>query len=291
MSNGIGNHGSGQLVCGRGQCCIFGMPRQKRIGLRLALMWFERAGGKYQHTTRFHPIRSTVQHRTLDRSQIVDRLQVDPLQHIRVSSHRACGAARCVEQNGVERLRWLPIHDIGIHTLRIQLRAFQIGHQPVHAPRAIVERSDRKTSRRQLHCFAAGCCTKIKRAFTSAIAQKPRRQAGGQILNPPSAFVIAVKFFDRRATRQTHMAGHQTYSAQPLGPCSGRGWLPQGQVQWRWFRQRLLRARNHLITPYRVPAHHHRLWQGRQFRQADFSAQQGSQHAMHQSPWAAVDQG
>ena len=155
------------------------MPRQKGLGLRLALMRFERASGEYQSAAGFHPIRRTVQHRALNCGKVIDRLQVDALQHIRVAAHCACCAAGRVEQNRVERLRWFPIHDIGIYPLCIQLRAFQIGHQPVHPPRAVIERSDRKASRRKLHGLAPRRSAQIKCALTSTIAQKPRRQAGG----------------------------------------------------------------------------------------------------------------
>ena len=185
------------------------MPRQKCLGLRLALMRFKRTSGKYQSAAGLHPIRRAVQHRALNRGKIVDRFQVNTLQHIGVPPHCSRGAARRVQQNRIERLRWFPIHDIGVYPLGIQMRAFQIGHQPVHAPRAVIERRYRKASRRKLHRLAPRRSAQIKRTLTSAITQKPRGQAGGQILNPPRAFIIAIKFFDRRATRQTHMAGHQ----------------------------------------------------------------------------------
>ena len=89
----IGDNSSGQRVGGHGHRCIFGMPAQKRLGLRLALMRFERAGGKYQSAAGLHPIRRTVQHRALNRGQIIDRFHVDTLQHIGVAPHRARGAA------------------------------------------------------------------------------------------------------------------------------------------------------------------------------------------------------
>ena len=119
MSICVCDHADGQFVCGHGLRFIFRMPRQKRLGLCLTLMRFQRAGRKNQSTAGFHPFSRAVQHRALDRSEIVDRFQVDTLQHIGVPPHRTRGAARRIEQNRVKQMRRFPVHHIGVDAFRI----------------------------------------------------------------------------------------------------------------------------------------------------------------------------
>ena len=124
------------------------MPPQKRLGLGLAFNRLQRTSGKYQHTAGLYPIRRAVEHSALDCCQIIDLFDVDPLQHIGMAAHGAGGAARRIEQDGVIRCGWFPIHYVGSDPLCIQLGALQIGHQPVHPPRRIIERGDGETRSR-----------------------------------------------------------------------------------------------------------------------------------------------
>ena len=74
-----------------------------------------------------------------------------------MAAHRAGRAARRVQKNGIILARRFPFHHIGRDPFGVELRTFQIGHQPVHAPRTIVQRGDRKSRRRKLHGLATRC--------------------------------------------------------------------------------------------------------------------------------------
>ena len=76
-----------------------------------------------------------------------------------MAPHRARRTAWRIQQNGIEQLCRLPIHDVRIDPLCIQLCAFQIGHQPVHAPGAVIKRGHGKARSRKLHRLAAGGST------------------------------------------------------------------------------------------------------------------------------------
>ena len=148
-----------ELALRRSMCCILRVARQKCLGLRFAFVRLKRAGCEDQSAARLHPTRRTVQHRALDCRKIVDRLQINAMQHVRMPPHRPRRAARCIEQYRIKQLRRFPFHYIGVDALGIQLRSFQIGHQPVHAPCAVVERGNGKASRRKLHRLATRRCT------------------------------------------------------------------------------------------------------------------------------------
>ena len=143
------------------------------------------------------------------------------MQHVGMPPHRARCAAGCIQQYGIEGLRRFPIHNVGVDSLRVQLRTFQIGHQPVHPPRTVIKCGHRKARSRKLHGLAPRRGAKIKRTLASSVTQQPRRQAGGQVLHPPGALVIAIQFLHRRTARQAYMAGQQADAVQPLCPCSG----------------------------------------------------------------------
>ena len=148
--------------------------------------------------------------------------------HVGVAADGAGGAARRVQQHGVERGGRLPFGGVGGDGLRGQPPVAQIVPQPFQARRVAVERGDLGAGGGELRGLAAGGGAQIADALAGARGEQAGGQRGGGVLHPEGALLEPGQRGDGGAGGEADGAGRQQVAA--LGR-QGAG--TQGEVQRR----------------------------------------------------------
>src|SRR4029079_5412193 len=112
-----------------------------------------------------------------------------------------------------------------------EMRAFQIFAQSSETTFGRIDRRDPVSRRRELHGLAAGCRAQVEDIWGSGW-DCARRKRGGEVLDPPAAFVIA-RQSGHGAAFEPNMLGRARTAAFVGGIGLRLRAVGEAEVQWR----------------------------------------------------------
>ena len=136
---------------------------------------------------------------------------------------RAGGGTRRIEQHVADRPGRSPGERIGHLDPGLELEALEIAAQAAGPPVRQLDRGHCGARRGQLRGLAAGRRAQIDHSAPAYVAEQPRRQRRGGILDPPGALGVARQLLDRAARRAPHRIAVQSLAAEPRRPVLGIG--------------------------------------------------------------------
>ena len=147
--------------------------------------------------------------------------------HIGVPADRSGGAARCVQQHGVEWLGRRPVGGVGLHEFGLQMPMPQVVLQSRQTGWITLDCDHGCAGRGKLCRLPAGRRAEIRNAFPGTCGKQPGRQGGSGVLHPELAAIEAGYIGEVGSHRKAHRPSGQS---NPPGR-QRRG--VRGHVEWR----------------------------------------------------------